>query len=221
MEHIDVIFYINLAHRTDRLAHIQVELQKLCQDSAKIYRIEATYNKENGALGCAYSHVEALEKFQANTAWNTCLILEDDFQFLSSDISENNSTLREIIQTFPDWQAISLAYNPSNIESEKTHHTQIVKVCKHQMTTGYLIKRGDILPNLIKVFKKSIFNLKKLQRNLSIYNIDQIWKDIQPKYNWYTTYPPIGISISDYSDICKMDVKYDIFDTIITSTSPF
>ena len=36
MDHIDVIFYINLSHRQDRKEHMLNELKKLCNDESKI-----------------------------------------------------------------------------------------------------------------------------------------------------------------------------------------
>ena len=43
MESIDVIFYINLSHRTDRKEHFLSEIKKLCTDETKIVRIDAVH----------------------------------------------------------------------------------------------------------------------------------------------------------------------------------
>ncbi|NBR60032.1 MAG: hypothetical protein EBT86_00010 [Actinobacteria bacterium] len=208
MEHIDVIFYINLAHRKDRLEHIQKEIGKLCQDSEKVHRIEAFYTPENGALGCAMSHVYALEKFRDNPSWNTCLIFEDDFKFRATDLSENNEKIRNIINSFPDWNAISLAYNPENIQYTDTEISVIKKVVAHQIACGYILRKGPLCDLLIPLFKKCVFNLKKTG-NVCIFNIDQAWKRLQTKFAWYTTYPSIGVVIDGYSDIANMNVVYD------------
>lgn len=209
MEYVDVIFYINLSYRTDRRAHIQNELLKLCNESSKIIRIEAFHIKENGALGCAMSHLEAIKKFKENSEWKTCIILEDDFQFINSDISENNSKLREIIIKYPNWDAISLTYLPHTLMFEKIESSNnIVKVLSHQCTAGYMLKKGEILEDLIKCFNRCIFYFKKYNENLKDINIDRAWKKIQCKYNWYTTLPQIGNFIDGYSDIIHKNVVH-------------
>lgn len=208
MEPIDVIFYINLAQRKDRNEHIKKEISKLCQDTKKVHRIEAFHTPENGALGCAMSHVLALEKFRDNPDWNTCLIFEDDFKFRTSNLSENNETIQNIMKTFPDWNAISLGYNPENIKYKDTEFNNIKKVISHQCAHGYIIKKGSILNLLIQIFKKCVFNLKKVG-NVRIYNIDQAWKQLQNNFEWYTTVPSLGIVVDGHSDIAHMNVVYN------------
>lgn len=222
MEHIDVIFYINLEHRTDRRENIEKELTYLVNNTNKIIRFQAIYNKDVGALGCAKSHLEILEKFRDTTEWNTCLIFEDDFSFFNKNIEHNNSVLRTIINNCPNWDAISLMYNPIQgfffeklapplqekiIVDNKEYN--IVKVLTHQMTSGYLLKKGEYVDELIKIFKKCIKGLEKVKLDTQFLNIDQAWKIIQDKINWYTTIPSIGKNIDGYSDICKSDIVYD------------
>ena len=81
MDRIDKIYIINLKHRTDRLEHIIGELNKVNVDKNKVEIIEAVYEPELGALGCAKSHIIALEKFIFSKNKN-CLIFEYDFSFL-------------------------------------------------------------------------------------------------------------------------------------------
>ena len=73
MEHIDVIFYINLEDRLDRKEHFLNEIRRLCLDEEKVIRIDAVKEK-NGALGCTKSHIKTLELFMSNDAWNTCIV---------------------------------------------------------------------------------------------------------------------------------------------------
>jgi GR25 family glycosyltransferase involved in LPS biosynthesis len=214
MEYVDVVFYINLEHRTDRRAHIEKTIQKLCNDPLKVVRIDAVYTKENGALGCAMSHLDALNKFRTNPAWKTCIILEDDFEFLNNDISQNNYKLRQIIENCPDWDAISLTYTPDSLLYENMEKDNIIKVIFHSSTAGYMLKKGELLEELIYCFRKSALNLEKMNANIGSLNIDQTWRYIQSKYNWYSTIAPLGKFIDGYSDISKKNIcfkEWDIF----------
>ena len=62
-DNFDMVLFINLEHRKDRLIHITGELNKTNINKKKIYRIPGIYNKEFGALGCTKSHILALNFF--------------------------------------------------------------------------------------------------------------------------------------------------------------
>ena len=82
LNNFNIIYYINLAHRKDRLTNIINELNKTNIDSKKINRIPGIYIKDFGSLGCAKSHCLALESFLKSHSDNKyCIIFEDDFQF--------------------------------------------------------------------------------------------------------------------------------------------
>jgi len=78
---IDVILYINLSHCVDRKQHCLDEIRKIDLLLIKIQRIDAVYQKDNGALGYIRSHIKALQQFIDHSEWKTCLIMEDDFTF--------------------------------------------------------------------------------------------------------------------------------------------
>lgn len=152
----------------------------LCNEPSKIIRIEAEYVKENGALGCALSHLNALKKFNDNPEWNTCIIFEDDFKFIHSDISENNAKLRGLIEKYPDWNAISLTYTPESLFFEKLEgDNDIIKIFAHSSTAGYMLNKGKISEQLMNCFSKCAFNLKKLNSDVGVLNIDKAWNTIQ------------------------------------------
>ena len=81
MDKLDAIFYINLAHRTDRREQMETMLHDYGFSDEKIVRIDANYKPENGAHGCILSHICALQAFLADPRFQTCLVLEDDFCF--------------------------------------------------------------------------------------------------------------------------------------------
>ena len=84
LPHIDAIFYINLDHRSDRKEHILQEIRKIDPTLSKTHRIQAEYVPDHGALGCTKSHIKAFQLFMEHPEWKNCLILEDDFTFVSN-----------------------------------------------------------------------------------------------------------------------------------------
>ena len=51
LNNFDVVYYINLEHRKDRLEHIKKELQKTNIEPNKINKINAIYNEKYGIIG--------------------------------------------------------------------------------------------------------------------------------------------------------------------------
>lgn len=205
MENIDVIFYINLAHRTDRRAHIEKQLGVICQNPAKIVRIDGI-KRDPGILGCTLSHMKAYETFLANPAWKTCLIFEDDFTFHVQNYEENNARLTKLMSAFPHWDVIQFAFNPINFLGKVTDIPDIVKVISAQTASGYCVTRNFAY--------KLHDNLRMAAKLLEEYGAhgfcsnDISWKVLQPEANWYTFIPTLGYQIESYSDIQNAHVNY-------------
>lgn len=197
MECIDTVFYINLESRPDRNNHLLQEVQKLC-DIGKVHRINAIQNT-NGALGCTMSHIKTLEIFLANPEWKTCIVLEDDFTFRSSDREHNNTILKLVFQNFPDWDCCMLAAGRHGLQVRNTPHTQIKKVFSAQTSSGYCVTR-KFAPTLLANLKES---RDDMITNGRTHNncLDQHWKKLQPTSNWYVIYPTLGYQYGNYSDI--------------------
>jgi len=212
MNHFDIIYVINLKHRTDRLESIMKELSSMGVDEKKIVRINAIYNKEFGALGCAQSHRLALSYFMKNKEANNCLILEDDFVF-TRDKSYIDSTLDDVFSNIKKWDVLMLSGNLVSIEARRDNE-KFVKVYDAQTTSGYAVYK-DFGPKLIDCFKKSEENMRKFfkvyHESLIKHNfaIDMSWKTLQPASNWYCVYPCIGKQQDGYSDIENREVKYN------------
>ena len=205
MDTIDVIFYINLESRTDRKEHFLTEIPKLCNDPSKLVRVDAVYH-HLGMLGCSLSHIKALELFETNPSWNTCIIFEDDFTFHNDSISENNAQLSTFFKEFPNWDVLSLSSNPSGLQSIPTKIPIIHKVIKVGTASGYCINKS-FLPILKKNFIESS-SMLTLHGKSHTNALDVHWKQIQPTANWYTIMPSVGYQYANYSDIEKQDVNY-------------
>lgn len=193
MDNIDVVLYINLKHRTDRDAHFLKEICKLTTDLSKVQRIDAIYEKR-GYIGCTKSHIKALDLFISNPEWNRCLICEDDFTLRCCDLSTNNGILSELTNQ-DNWDVILMAYNL--LESSPTTTPSVVRVLSAQTTSGYCLQKSFALTLRTNY-----------QESLEHYALDQFWKQLQPRYNWFTTIPSLGFQCESFSDIEMRNVDY-------------
>jgi GR25 family glycosyltransferase involved in LPS biosynthesis len=198
MNHIDIIFYINLESRPDRRDHFLNEIQYLTTDVSKVHRIDAIYEKQ-GALGCTRSHIKALETFLANPSWKTCLILEDDFTWKNQDLAANEAALQTFFTEFPDFDCVNLGVSCYNLRYTDTSNPSIKHAISVQTTSGYAVSRV-FAPILLENFQISREKLTGLE-NPELYSLDQNWKKLQPISHWYLFLPALGYQYANYSDI--------------------
>jgi glycosyl transferase family 25 len=204
MEHIDVIFYINLESRIDRKEHFLNEIKKLCIDDSKIVRIDAIKDN-NGALGCSKSHIKALETFMENPLWNTCMIFEDDYTLYNTDIQNNNDRLKEFFSNFTDWGILLLSSNRAGKSSIKTHISCVELVTYSQTLSGYCIHK-DSVKEIYENFKLSAKLLEK-SNSKPTHAVDIYWNKLTMKRYSFT--PNMGYQYSSFSDIEKRHVNYN------------
>jgi GR25 family glycosyltransferase involved in LPS biosynthesis len=206
MEQIDVIFYINLEHRTDRKEHFLSEIKKLCKDDTKVVRIDAIRN-EIGATGCTASHIKAMETFDEHPEWKTCILFEDDFTFASADVEHNNAHIRLSMTEFPDWDVISLAYNhETDFIKKDTHDPYVKRIVQHQTASGYILNKR-CLPSMLSTFQEA-FQLLLRHGNTHEYCHDIYWRKLQLTLKWYCVSPALGYQYGSHSDIQKQFVDY-------------
>ena len=198
---IDRVYFINLDHRKDRLEHIQnVLFNKLNIPRNKIKRISAFHTPENGALGCAQSHIKILKNILSNK-YEVSLILEDDFDVYDSDLFWKN--INSLFTLDIEWDLIQISANL--LKSETTKWPFLLKVLDSQTTSGYLINR-KFVRDLLKIFEESDEYLR--MSSDYIWAIDQNWKKLQPTSKWFCFNPKNGYQIDGYSDIEKINVNY-------------
>jgi GR25 family glycosyltransferase involved in LPS biosynthesis len=202
LDKVDIFYYINLDHRTDRNTHM---ISQFAEYDIQNYQRMSAIKEEYGALGCSKSHMKALELF-LESKHNTCVILEDDFRFTLSK-EESTRAFEKFFHTFPDddsWDIVQLAsntllYDPCN---------DVVDRCIFAITTaGYLINRrfaGTLVNNIregIAILESSAIYEKPL------YSIDVYWGRLQPSSKWYIFRPTLGIQMESYSDVVN-GVRY-------------
>jgi len=212
MNHIDVIYYINLDYRKDRSNEFLECMNDLQIPSHKIKRISAIYEPSLGALGCTKSHILALETFLASDA-KICMIFEDDF------IYKNKETfwpdISKVFESEVDFDIVQLSYN--NIyrphlfyQVLDTDYPFLKKVLKTICASSYIITR-KFAPKLIENFKESSELLARYGYvNDKAYVLDIYWHSLQPLANWYIISPSIGFQRPSYSDICNDYMDYGI-----------
>ena len=226
MEHIDAVYYINLAHRVDRKDHFLQEVVKLGSKepsgnepssdvpssdvpssdvpSSEVIRVDAVAHTI-GALGCALSHCKTLEMFLASDA-RACIVFEDDFAFREADPAVNQAAMRAAFEAFPDWDIYLMAAGSADFRAAASNIPGILRVVTAQTTAGYCISR-KFAPVLLANFRAAAADMAA--RGPCHENaIDQSWKALQPAHNWFVSAPPLGYQYGSFSDIEKRFCDY-------------
>jgi glycosyl transferase family 25 len=191
---VDKVLYINLEDRKDRKEQIKKELKKV-MPKEKYFRFNAIKDSF-GHIGCSKSHIGCLEIAIKNN-WKNVLILEDDAIF--NNYKEGYKLLKKLASN--PYDVITLG----NVGADFDKHTYKLK--SGQTTTAYLVN-NHYFQTLLDNFKEG---LKLLQETMIMekYCIDQYWKLLQKKDNWYIVHPALCIQAAGFSSICNQEVDYE------------
>jgi glycosyl transferase family 25 len=184
---IEKVIYINLEHRTDRRAEIEHVLSAI--PSEKILRFNAI-KESHGGIGCTKSHIAVLELAIANK-WKNYLVVEDDAVW-SKNAGPSYDLLLKLIQNPYDVITLGTVY---------AKHNSNYKLNSGQTTTAYIVQK-HYYETLLQNFKEGLQGFLETG-NYPVYSIDQYWKRIQPRDNWYCVIPSLMIQRAGYSDIEK------------------
>ena len=209
------LFYINLKERQDRKQLIEKEFEKLKNKKYKFKtkRIDASYHID-GRIGVAESHIKALE-LAKKLNLNQVMIAEDDL-FIKEDLVNKYF---DIINNFKKkWDVIILSgwFFPLLGEKEEKINKNITKCKATQTCTWYLVKKSyyNVLINSFTESKNNLIensdNILKIFTEIGIHPwaIDQHWKNLQKKDNWYRFNINLGYQKPDYSNIENRNVNY-------------
>ena len=191
-EFVDKVVYINLEDRTDRKEQIENELQKYFPIE-KIQRFNAIKH-QHGGVGCVQSHIAILEMAIQNN-WSNYLVVEDDAMW--SNFQKGYPLLEQLIQK---------SYDVITLGTAHAIYSPELKLFSGQTTTAYIIQQ-HYYRTLLANFKEGC-NLLIQTGNWSIYALDQYWKRLQQKDNWYCVIPSLMIQAPSYSDIERRQVNY-------------
>jgi hypothetical protein len=207
MDHIDVVYYINLDHRVDRRDQIVTELDKLGVPQEKRVRIPGVQKPGFGILGCGLAHKKTIETFLASPH-KTCLILEDDFE-ITVDIDYVHFLVNAVFENQIPFDCIMLA--GCILKAESTEYPFLLKVHDAHTASGYIITK-EFAPVLLESYTESTKLLEETfletgTKNISYHN-DIWWKRYQPYFDWYILNPRVGEQRESFSDNLERDLKY-------------
>lgn len=192
------VVYINLANRTDRKAETEAELQRMGWTPERIDAIK----HDDGRVGCAMSHIKALEYAKAQK-WPHVLVCEDDVRFERSP-QEIQMQLNAFLLRHMDWDVI--LFGCTILDGE--HLTpSCIRVRKSYCTHCYLI-RQEYYDVLIHNFREPV-QLSTDNPQADIKPIDATWHSLQHRDLWLLPFPLIATQRYEFSDIYHTDVQYN------------
>lgn len=203
----NIVYTINLAHRTDRKDLFYKEMEKANISKEIIHRIDAAYVPSDGATGCTFSHIIALQEF-IKSSHQVALICEDDFIWAEGVTADQIESLFIQLQQIP-FDVCLLAGNVR--KEEPTKYPFVNRVQNASTTSAYLVHRR-YAEVLYKNFKDGLqLRLHHFldKEYLATVAIDNYWKQLQLRDLWYVASPKLGLQRSDYSDIEKKCVSYN------------
>lgn len=201
----DKILYINLDHRKDRNEQILNQLYKMDISKDKIYRIQAVHEKYNGHIGCAKSHIKALN-YAKKKNYKRILIFEDDFVFTLTK-KEINERLSKFLKDYDGkWDVVQLTSVYRSFRNKKNpEEIDNVDLINNASTSSSYMINHHFYDKLLKTLNESVQkmeeemiefhkknnNIKKKKKTTN-YALDQYWHPLQKKSEWYLFYPYLG-----------------------------
>jgi GR25 family glycosyltransferase involved in LPS biosynthesis len=208
LDNVDVIYYINLDHRTDRKQEFLQEMHKAGIPESKIVRVSAVKMDGRGDLGCSRSHIKAMDLFIASN-YDNCIVFEDDFHWMPN--ADPVSAMKEFFNYRMDYDVLMLSAN--EVRTDKTDRSILRRVINVQTASGYMVHK-DFAPTLLENFVEGA-NLLEQGYNegkpdAAQYAVDQYWKKLQPDNEWFMIYPKLGKQRASMSDIVGGKVDYGV-----------
>jgi len=193
------VSFINLSDRKDRLKLVTHEFARV--EISKAKRIPAIKD-QNGALGCAKSHVKALDALsQAN--FQLAMVCEDDVEFLT-----DRQVLNELISEFQRIPGLGVLCLANRVRGPRLPISKMLSVSNNiQMAACYVIKPFALKP-LRQSFSNSVLALGE-GADLAEASIDQLWKKVQTNEVFFSVpRAKVARQRKSYSDIAGRIKQY-------------
>ncbi|WP_313576013.1 glycosyltransferase family 25 protein [Pseudescherichia sp.] len=192
----DKIIYINLKERHDRRSSIEKELQLLGVADQKIHRLDAKRHLI-GQIGCAQSHLEAIET-AITQGWGNILILEDDMIFNKDpDAIARLSYFLHALKRVR-WQAALLSANYRKVVTFKTTD-KLIRPLDALCCCAYAVQ-ADYRATLQACFAGAVERLRKGGGKYD-HAVDMAWLPLMQQHAWLGMYPVAGHQAPGKSDI--------------------
>ncbi len=207
---IEKIYYINLAYRVDRKAHIEKEIKKIDPELRKTQAIKAIEHEQAG-IGCCLSHIKVLEDAIYHD-YENIIVFEDDFYF-SVKTGYFFDSIDYFFEKYPNYNLCMIS---RNLIRRKKLCKNVFEVLDAQTTSGLLIN-NRFYKQLKKTFEEAYKGLMSGNKSIddgyygvgNIYALDQYWKKLQgSNKKFYTFSKALGKQIPSYSDIEKKHMDY-------------
>jgi glycosyl transferase family 25 len=183
---IEKVIYINLDYRLDRRASIERQLSVFSPE--KCMRFSAIYN-EKGYIGAAQSHMRALEIAIENN-YKNLLICEDDM--IWNDL-EKNYCIFKYLALHKKYDVIVLGGSGASYEKES------LKLYSAHAPICYLVNQ-HYFKTLLDNYRESVELIQQFYHPFT-FGIDQYWKSLQAKGNWYIVRPCLSYQGFNFSDL--------------------
>lgn len=189
-------FYINLNRRTDRRREVEQQFMEKGLDVERFPAVEYT----PGTIGCNLSHIEVL-KLARERKYPSVMIFEDDFQFVvSKEVWDDG-----IARLPASYDVVMLSYN---MGSSTPHDDTFLRVQSAQTTSGYIV-HSRFYDTLIAKWEEGTRSFIQNPDIHWVFILDQYWKQLQPKSEWFAYKNRMGIQRAGFSDLAGQFVEYD------------
>ena len=205
---------INLPHRQDRKLECESEISRLELPQEIFSFFSATYDQNLPPRGCAISHALAVSEFIIQSEKNFLLVLEDDFEILSTEGFV--FALTNLLKLNHSWDVAMFSHNQAiPIDGSRVQGFQ--RVVNSQTSSSYLLKR-HFSPTLLKSFFQSINGLSASQKlparnaraTRHIYALDILWKSLQSEFVFIAAFPALIKQRASFSDVVKGHRDYGV-----------
>ena len=216
------IYVINLKHREDRWNKLLNIWKNTELFSINLIRVDAIYNKDNGAIGCFQSHQKCIEIAKTN-GLKKILVIEDDcvpinYNNINDNINDNIDDmgifydkilkLNDILDNIGNWNILygagnkirvnniikKIIYDDENINNEKNINTMFDIYETIFLKTAHFVW-----------YNNSVYDYILNLNSYIDYPIDKCWHN---KFNVLIIIPFITTQYDDYSDIENKKCSY-------------
>lgn len=215
--------FINLDHRTDRLAHMQAQLAKIGLSAERTrgllphevnqpdHKTAVMQVRTPGAIGCHYSQVSVIQK--AYELGKSALVMEDDLVFCN-DFNRRMDIVENFLNTH-EWDVFWLGgtyhipaqwhsrqHNPDlqmckcslGVDHAETDNPHIRRTYGIWSTYGYIVNYKSI-PKILELLDQNVY------RSMGI---DWLFILLQPELNTFCFNPGMVKQYDNISDIGRM-----------------
>lgn len=198
MDHIDVVIYINLDHRTDRRAEFEAECRRIGIPEEKVIRFPAIKTDPSIAgVGCSRSHAAVLQ-YAHDQGFKNALICEDDCNFHADPAVFHERLARFFNELGPcgQWDAIQLAH----MVYESTPYNDYLSVARRASNAACYLVNAHMFEPLSKTIADSAEQLERTGQHW-IYQNDVAWCQYMPAGRWYLFTEKLAYQRPSYSDL--------------------